>query len=45
MAHTYMRRYQPDAEDSDVVMSVLDARMGELTVVHTNLIAVVVLNL
>ena len=29
MAHTYMRRYQPDAEDSDVVMSVLDARMGE----------------
>ena len=29
MAHTYMRGYQPDVEGSDVVMPVLDARMGE----------------
>ena len=29
MAHTYMRRYQPDTEDCVVVMPVLDARMGE----------------
>lgn len=29
MAHTYMRKYQPDAVSCGIVMPVLDARMGE----------------